>query len=543
MRTFLATLMILSLACGDDDQPPVVTPPPAPDTAAILARYQVDWPDGARNEAIEEGLAALARQECTRCHEIDEAPPAGRADHCTSCHQWIEGMEPGSRHYTMLSDRYGEDTLLRYKRNIEHYRRVPVLTGIANRLDPAWIDAFLRNPFDLRPALDETMVRTNMPSADRRAIVRYFAAIAGVADPGADPEPHVREAPGPETVNRGRELFLSRGCTGCHTYGNLPTGKTQEQLEAAGWPARLAPNLRFAGSRMRRDIMVAWIEDPQRLKPDTEMPDMQLTHEEAELVADFLLGGDPMLEPTPEAPELSVPAVLDRPVGWEEVKAEVLGRICVHCHMNDHERDLGPGNEGGFGWPGNGLAMRTYEMLIRGSYPHGGGERYSVLEPREEGGLPPIVEVMLDRRLEEVRDRVMAFHDHHRPDYGRARPGMPMGLPHIPDEQIALVVTWIAQGCPGPEEVTGMPGITDGFLVPDGPIGVNRGCGVREPSSERPEWSTQPAPEWARPETPSQPSMTEENTRDVSMSPSPRELSMAGTSPTNAPAPTAPTAE
>ena len=139
-------------------------------------------------------------------------------------------------------------------------------------------------------------------------------------------------------------------------------------------------------------------------------------------------------------------------------------------------------------------------MLVAGMpCPDDPSTRCSVLEPREPGGVPPIIEAMMRRRHEELRDFVPAMHDHERPDYPDASvlPGMPMGLPHIPDEEVALVRTWIAQGCPGPTEVTGMPGITDGFLVPDGPIEVNTGCGVRAPSEERPEWSTHPAPPWA----------------------------------------------
>lgn len=507
-----ALFAILCVIACDDDEPH--GPPPPPETEAILAGHQVAWSAEERAAALEAGRDALTRAECNRCHTIDDVPAAGRADHCVSCHQWIEGMEPGSRHYVLLSTRYGEDTLLRYKRNIEHYRLVPDLSGIARRLDPAWIDAFLRDPWDLRPALDETMVRTNLQAADRRAIVRYFAAVAGVADPGPDPAARVLSSPTREQVAEGRALFLARGCTSCHTFGNLDTGKTLQELRSVGFPARLAPNLRFAKERMHRDVMVAWIEDPQLLSPGTMMPDLQLTHDEAERVADFLIGGDPQLEPPPPPPDLTPPEPLERTVGWAEVKERVLGRICVHCHMNDHERDLGPGNEGGFGWRGNGLAMRTYEMLVRGARPHEGGERYSVLEARGPRNLPPLVEVMLDRRLEEQRDRVPAFHDHARPNRGRERPGMPMGLPSIPDEEIALVVTWIAQGCPGPTEVTGMPGIDDGFLVPDGPIANNQGCGVRAPSEERPEWSTQPAPEWARPEAPTNMSTASENQRE-----------------------------
>jgi hypothetical protein len=63
-------------------------------------------------------------------------------------------------------------------------------------------------------------------------------------------------------------------------------------------------------------------------------------------------------------PELVLPPAVIGPVSWAEVKESTLGRICVHCHMNDHERDNGPGNQGGYGWPGVGLRMRTYETLV-----------------------------------------------------------------------------------------------------------------------------------------------------------------------------------
>lgn len=491
----------VAFACGGDEPEP--EPPPPPDMEAVLARHQVDWDDAERARAIAEGTAAIERAECTRCHVIDEVEPAGRADHCVNCHVWLDGLEPGHRHYEMLSSRYGEHILKRYQKNIVHYKRVPDLTGVARRLDPAFIDHFVQDPWDLRPLLDETMVRTHASDADRRAIVRYFAAVAGVRDPGADPALPAPEGerPSDADIAAGRELFVTR-CATCHMFGNLDTGRTREELERVGVAARMAPNLRFTRQRMHRDVVVAWIEEPALLKPETLMPDLQLTHAEAEQVADFLLFAEAPLAQAP-APDLELPAVLDRPVGWAEVKERVLGRICVHCHMNDHERDRGPGNEGGYGWPGSRLAMRTYETLVHGAADPESGERYSVLQPREGRSVPPILEVMMARRTEELRDRVMPFHDHVRPDYpplDEDTPlGMPMGLPHIPDDEVALVRTWIAQGCPGPTEVTGMPGITDGFLVPDGPIAKNEGCELRAPAEERPAWSTQPPPEWERP--------------------------------------------
>src|SRR3972149_4850714 len=71
---------------------------------------------------------------------------------------------------------------------------------------------------------------------------------------------------------------------------------------------------------------------------------------------------------------------------------------------------------------------------------------------------------------------------------GRAAPrgegvmGMPMGYPSMTDEELGILRAWIEQGCPGPTAVTGKPGFTDGFLVPDGPIRGNPGCQLRRPA-------------------------------------------------------------
>lgn len=510
MRRWLALTAVIALGCGEDPPRPLPPSAPAAPTPHFTERYHVEWDASVRATAITEGTEAMSRLECNRCHTIDEVAPAARPAHCVSCHHWMRGLRPEDATFRTLAERYGEDVIQRYQRNIDHYQEVPDLTGIAHRLRPAWIRAFLAAPHDLRPSMDETMVRVRMSDADIRAIVRYFAAVAEVGDPyagedGAGPAavtgPEL--APADEArIEAGRVLFTQRGCNLCHLVGNVDVGRTPAEIRNTGLAARLAPNLRFVRERMDADIALQWILDPQSIHPTTAMPNMHLSMADAEAIRDFVWFVDPRLEPAPTvAPAL--PAALDRPVAWAEVKERVLGRICVHCHMNDHERDPGPGNVGGYGWPAAGLRMRTYEMLVSGvpceeGTPGRAEGRCSVLEPGPDG-VPPILAAMLRRRTEEARDFIPAGHEHAPADHPDASvlPGMPMGLPHIPDEEMALVRAWIEQGCPGPTEVTGMPGITDGFLVPDGPIAVNQGCGVRLPATERPEWSTHPPPAWA----------------------------------------------
>jgi hypothetical protein len=171
------------------------------------------------------------------------------------------------------------------------------------------------------------------------------------------------------------------------------------------------------------------------------------------------------------------------------MKARTLGKVCVHCHMNDYEKDPGPGNRGGLGYVGVKLRMRTYEALVSGAVD-ASGARYSVLVPRKGETVPPIVLAMLRRKREADRDQVGPRADHALPHYPAGAPvGMPLGLPAMSDEEIAILATWIAQGCLGPKEITGQRGAFDGYLVPDGPIEKNQGCELRAPSSRRPDWT------------------------------------------------------
>ncbi|MEI8259215.1 MAG: hypothetical protein WCJ30_26400, partial [Deltaproteobacteria bacterium] len=466
--------------------------------AQAHARPRVAWDPAERARTIADGRAAIERAQCNRCHNIDDIEPAARALHCQSCHEFLSGLTPTSRQWSTLVTRYGEDVLRRYQRNMQHYLRVPALTRIGRRLRPSWIRGYVQAPFDLRPMLDETMVRMQITDADAHAIARYFAAVAEVEDP--DRAPPRRDAPPADAarLREGRALFDRFACGNCHSAGNLATGRSIEDLRRMGVLSQMAPNLRFVRDRIDPETIVEWLLDPQSIAPGTLMPTLGLTRTQAETLRDFLLAFDPELRPTPAAPSTTPAPPAARPVGWAEVKERVFGFVCVHCHMNDHERDNGPGNRGGFGWPGSQLQMRTYETLVSGAVGRD-GVRYSVLVPRPGETVPPIVSAMMRRRPEEVRDHVAPFDDHAHPPFpANQPPGMPMGLPHITDEQIGLVSAWIAQGCPGPAGVTGMPGIRDGFLVPDGPIVPNTGCELRLPSPTRPAWSTQPPPPWER---------------------------------------------
>ena len=96
--------------------------------------------------------------------------------------------------------------------------------------------------------------------------------------------------------------------------------------------------------------------------------------------------------------------------------------------------DAGAGHSGGLGYEGAGLNLATYEGIRRGSR-RPDGTKLDVLARRADG-VAPITRHLMARHAEvrgHVDEKVL---------------GMPLGLPPIELEAIAVLRGWIAQGAP-----------------------------------------------------------------------------------------------
>ncbi len=87
----------------------------------------------------------------------------------------------------------------------------------------------------------------------------------------------------------GRELFRSKGCIACHVAQGVPgaTGTIGPNLNGIGDPAK-KPTLTDGGANTPEHVR-EWIKDPQKLKPGTMMPNLQLTDKEADDLTALLL--------------------------------------------------------------------------------------------------------------------------------------------------------------------------------------------------------------------------------------------------------------
>jgi len=370
--------------------------------AAAVAFAQPGDPSPAESLQI-----AWSEGDCDQCHTVPGHEELPRTESCTTCHLWVRKVAANPRARERAIQVFPKWE--RYERNVASYLSVPDLEVAMARLQPSWVRAWLQDPHDVRPGLYEGMPRFDLSEDSLDAFERAFAE--------GSVEVPARPAPDPANVEAGAALFETRGCLGCHAFGATKP--------VPGLPT--APDLAHARARLSGDMAVAWILNPQAISGKATMPPLGLTEADALALRDYLFLADPGGAEPPKAGD--APVATTEPVTWAQVEERVFGKICVHCHMDpaQNEGRAGPGNAGGFGWPATGIELQT---------PQG------VAAVAEQ-----IPDALMRRRDEARRDYVLhgfspATVD--RPDL----PGMPLGLPAIPDDDIALVLGWIEQGMP-----------------------------------------------------------------------------------------------
>jgi cytochrome c2 len=356
------------------------------------------------------GRELVERFECARCHEVPDvvAPPLTKQ--CVGCHAAIAdgGFEAPKA------------LLAEWRGRLHSLPAAPSLTVARQLLRPSWIQDFLLSPHDLRPNLAATMPRLAISPAEAADVAAFLAGPPTSALPPFEGD-----------VEHGRQLFDDKGCSACHAFSGAGHGPPSAVGSLA---VVLAPDLRWTRERLRPDRLVAWIENPRAVVADARMPHTPLKRSEAEALAAFVAQAP--LGPAPTLPTVTRLPVLERPVGYEEVREQVFHKVCWHCHSQpDFARgDGGPGMSGGFGFPPLQLDFSTYDA-IQGGYVNHAGEPVSLFKPTGPERLPVLLSVLLSRQREERGGRG----DHR---------GMPLGLPALSAQDVQLVESWIAQGRP-----------------------------------------------------------------------------------------------
>jgi mono/diheme cytochrome c family protein len=159
----------------------------------------------------------------------------------------------------------------------------PSLRRISAKVDPSWIVRWIENPHRFRP-------RTRMPNFAFKedqavAIASYLWSVSR-----KDGDQWLQEHPLPSgfregdanLVAQGKELTETIGCKGCHGFaqGEFSTvlGETKD----------FAPNLMNVAAKVGPQWIYHWIKNPRGYSPDTRMPSLRLSDQEAFAITAYL---------------------------------------------------------------------------------------------------------------------------------------------------------------------------------------------------------------------------------------------------------------
>ncbi len=226
-----------------------------------------------------------------RINDIEQELVIGRklikAARCRGCHQ-IEGF--GAEH-------------------------APGLTWKRYKYVEGWLEDYLRNPYRLRPALDDLMMlqytsanaRPSLQEVEVTAIADFLERVAKAKTPAdkyrkeawqdydcfachtsnykKNPLPFVPTVVSASLRDQLEGSSTLQLCLACHPFGDYRQAKPSGKENAN----RLAPDLLLAMEKLDLNYLLNYVQRPDYLQPGAKMPPLPLTPEQQEQLRAFVL--------------------------------------------------------------------------------------------------------------------------------------------------------------------------------------------------------------------------------------------------------------
>ncbi len=161
----------------------------------------------------------------------------------------------------------------------------PALVRLAGKTNPGWAYKWLEAPRDFHPTTfmphffnqenTQTPINKARQAAEIRSIVDYLWAKSD--------RPQYPQAPSGDAAS-GKKLFETVGCAGCH----ILDGKAKRDDFFPKINRLHGPNLVRTGSKVNSGWLYAWVKNPKQYFPDTNMPNLRLTNQEAADIVAYL---------------------------------------------------------------------------------------------------------------------------------------------------------------------------------------------------------------------------------------------------------------
>lgn len=242
---------------------------------------------------------------------------------CVTCHLNVQGLEGAE--VVGRGQRIFEQVGCTGCHLVEGYDDIPKvgpsLRRVRAKVDPGWMVQWILDPRAYRP-------HTRMPHFYFDEDQALAAASYLWSASRKDAEAWLEEHPMPKgyrpghaaTVEKGAELARSLGCQGCH---GLAEGEFTTRIAGKD----LVPNLKDIAAKVGPRWTYNWLRNPESYNPDTRMPSLRLTEDEALALTAYLMTLGTKPEPAPE-----LAASLDDPANVAEGEKLVRKYGCAGCH-------------------------------------------------------------------------------------------------------------------------------------------------------------------------------------------------------------------
>lgn len=158
----------------------------------------------------------------------------------------------------------------------------PELTKVYERRGVPFIESMLRDPNAMYPG-QRKMVKYNFKDEEIQDLVAFFKWIGEMDLNGFPPQPNLAKIaipsqPGSKqavvatTIDRPK--VFNQMCVACHALN--------------GEGGAVGPALDTVGARFDRKFFVDWLHDPNKIRPNTQMPKLPLSEEDIAELAAFL---------------------------------------------------------------------------------------------------------------------------------------------------------------------------------------------------------------------------------------------------------------
>ncbi len=230
---------------------------------------------------------------------------------CVQCHKTsmdlIAADAPTVSEGYELVERYGCYSCHKIDWFPTKRRPGPTLTNLSAKLSSEFIASWIKNPKEFRPTtwMPQFFHLENYAPGETVVISKYgqgraiegrewddaaIAAITAFLEARAPRQP-MAALPVAGDAHRGRETMRLVGCLACHNmapYGDAPAEAKDLALERRGTNEH-GPNLRGVATKLSPEWLFAWIKDPTAYWPETRMPNLRLSDQEAADITAYIM--------------------------------------------------------------------------------------------------------------------------------------------------------------------------------------------------------------------------------------------------------------